>query len=69
MPVDVAGLANIANATSGQTYDAGSTQELKNAYSDIGSSVAHVNQPHSIAGWFVGLALLVATLTALGSLA
>ena len=69
VPVDVAALADIANATGGKTYDTGSTQELKNAYSDIGSSVAHVNQPHSIAGWFVGLALLAAMLTALGSLA
>jgi Ca-activated chloride channel homolog len=68
VPVDEAALAAVANATGGSTYDAESTEELKQVYQGIGSSVGYVEEQHSIAGWFVGLALLAALLTAVLSL-
>jgi Ca-activated chloride channel family protein len=68
VPVDQPALAAIAKATGGATYDAQSTAELKQVYQGIGSSVGYVEEQHSIAGWFVGLALLAALLTAALSL-
>jgi Ca-activated chloride channel family protein len=68
VPVDEAALAAVADATGGSTYDAQSTEELKQVYQGIGSSVGYVEERHSIAGWFVGLALLAAVLTAALSL-
>ncbi len=68
VPVDAAALAAVADATGGKTYDARSTNELNQAYADIGRSVAQVNENRSITGWFVGLALAAAMLTAIGSL-
>jgi Ca-activated chloride channel family protein len=69
VPVDEPALAAIAKDTGGQTYDAQSTEELKQVYQGIGSSVGYVEQRHSIAGWFVGLALLAALATGALSLA
>ena len=68
VPVDEQALAAVADATGGSTYDAQSTEELKEVYQGIGSSVGYVEERHSIAGWFVGLALLAALLTAALSL-
>jgi Ca-activated chloride channel family protein len=68
VPVDEAALSAVADATGGSTYDAQSTEELKQVYQGIGSSVGYVEERHSIAGWFVGLALLAALLTAALSL-
>jgi Ca-activated chloride channel family protein len=68
VPVDEAALAAVADATGGTAYDAESTAELKQVYEGIGSSVGYVEERHSIAGWFVGLALLAALLTAALSL-
>jgi Ca-activated chloride channel family protein len=68
VPVDEEALAAVANATGGSTYDAQSTEELKQVYQGIGSSVGYVEERHSIASWFVGLALLAALLTAALSL-
>jgi Ca-activated chloride channel family protein len=68
VPVDEEALAAVAEATGGSTYDAQSTEELKEVYQGIGSSVGYVEERHSIAGWFVGLALLAALLTAALSL-
>jgi Ca-activated chloride channel family protein len=68
VPVDEDALAAVADATGGSTYDAQSTEELKQVYQGIGSSVGYVEERHSIASWFVGLALLAALLTAALSL-
>jgi Ca-activated chloride channel homolog len=68
VPADRQALAQIADATNGTAYDAESTAELKDVYRGIGSSVGFVDELRSIAGWFVGLALVAALLTALGSL-
>ncbi len=69
VPADREALARIAEATGGTAYDAESTEELKEVYRGIGSSVGYVEETRSIVGWFVGLALVAAFLTALGSLA
>lgn len=69
VPADRAALAAVAAATDGKAYDAESTAELKEVYRGIGSSVGYVEEKRSVMGWFVGLALVAAALTALGSLA
>lgn len=69
VPADREALARIAEATGGTAYDAESTAELKEVYRGIGSSVGYVEETRSIVGWFVGLALVAAFLTAFGSLA
>lgn len=69
VPADREALAQIAQEADGKAYDAQSTAELKEVYKGIGSSVGFVEETHSISGWFVGLALLAALLTAVGSLA
>ncbi len=69
VPADREALAKIANDSGGTAYDAETTAELKEVYQGIGSSVGYVEEQRSIVGWFVGLALLAAMVTALGSLA
>jgi Ca-activated chloride channel family protein len=69
VPVDEKALAEIAKATGGTAYDAESTSELEAVYRGIGSSVGYTEEARSITGWFVGLALLAALLTATASLA
>jgi Ca-activated chloride channel family protein len=68
VPVDEDALEAVADATGGQAYDAESTEELKQVYQGIGSSVGYVEERHSIMGTFVGLALAAAILTAALSL-
>lgn len=63
VPVDEDALDAVADATGGQAYDADSTEELKEVYQGIGSSVGYVEERHSIMGTFVGLALAAAVLT------
>ena len=69
VPADREALAAIAKDSGGKSYDAQSTEQLKEIYRGIGSSVGFVSQKRSIVGWFVGLALIAALLTAIGSLA
>jgi Ca-activated chloride channel homolog len=68
VPVDREALAAIAQATGGTAYDAQTTQELRAVYQGIGSSVGFVTVARSIVGWFIGLAIVAALLTAVGSL-
>ena len=69
VPADREALAKIARDSGGTAYGAESTAELKEVYKGIGSSVGYVDERRSVVGWFVGLALLAAMVTALGSLA
>lgn len=69
VPVDEDALDAVADATGGQAYDANSTEQLKEVYQGIGSSVGYVEERHSIMGTFVGLALLAAVVTGALSLA
>jgi len=63
VPVDEEALEAVADATGGTAYDAQSTEELKQVYQGIGSSVGYVEERHSIMSWFVGAALIAALLT------
>jgi Ca-activated chloride channel family protein len=69
VPVDEEALAAIAELTGGKSYDAQSTEQLKDVYRGIGSSVGYVTEPRSITGLFIGLALAAALLTSIASLA
>jgi Ca-activated chloride channel family protein len=68
VPVDEEALEAVADATGGQAYDAESTEELKQVYQGIGSSVGYIEERHSVMGAFVGFALVAALLTAALSL-
>lgn len=69
VPADREALSLVAEFTGGQSYDAESTAELTEVYRGIGSSVGYSEEQRSIMGWFVGLALVAAMLTAVASLA
>ncbi|MFD0559682.1 Ca-activated chloride channel family protein [Stackebrandtia endophytica] len=60
VPVDRATLADVAELTGGKFYEAASVQELKEVYSDMGSSIGHRTIAVEIAQWFIGIALLLA---------
>ncbi len=63
VPVDAAALKDIADMTGGKTFNAATADQLKSVYEDIGSSVGYTTELRSIAGWFIGAALLILALT------
>src|SRR5262249_33987127 len=63
VPVDGDALKEIADTTGGKFFNAASAEELKSVYQDIGSSVGYTTELRSIAGWFIGAALLALTIT------
>jgi len=63
VPVDGEALREIADATGGKYFDAATAEQLKSVYEDIGSSIGYTTELRSIAGWFIGGALLILTLT------
>ena len=60
VPVDRATLSDVAEVTDGKYYEAASVEELKEVYSDMGSSIGHRTIAVEIAQWFIGVALLLA---------
>lgn len=68
VPVDGPALKDIADATGGKFFNAATADQLKSVYEDIGSSVGFTTELRSIAGWFIGGALLILTLTSALSL-
>lgn len=68
VPVDEVTMRRIAEATGGQAYTAVSGEELKEVYSDIGSSVGYTTEEQEITSHLVGYALITALVTALTSL-
>lgn len=68
VPVDGAALKEIADATGGKFFNAATAEQLKSVYEDIGSSVGYTTELRSVAGWFIGGALLILTLTSALSL-
>jgi Ca-activated chloride channel homolog len=60
VPVDRDALREIAETTRGQFYDAQSAEQLRNVYSDIGSSVGFRTEQREATAWFVGIALAFA---------
>jgi Ca-activated chloride channel family protein len=68
VPVDGQTLQAVADATGGNYFAAGSTDELRAAYADIGSSVGYQTEIQDISARFIGVGLILAVLAALASL-
>jgi Ca-activated chloride channel homolog len=68
VPVDGQTLQAVAQATGGNYFAAGSTDELRDAYADIGSSVGTRTETQDISARFIGIGLALAALAALASL-
>ncbi|GAB97943.1 Ca-activated chloride channel family protein [Kineosphaera limosa] len=68
VPVDEMTLRQLAEATGGQAYRAGSGQELASVYEDIGSSIGWRTEPREVGGYVTGAALLLALVAAALSL-
>ncbi len=68
VPVNRDALAQLAEATGGTSFEAASGKELRQVYSDIGSSIGFRTVPREVTSWFVGLGLLFALAAAGGSL-
>ena len=68
VPVNRPALAALAEATEGSAFEAGTAKELRQVYSDIGSSVGYTTEEREITSWFVGLGLFFALATAATSL-
>jgi Ca-activated chloride channel homolog len=69
VPVDEEALALIADETGGVAYKAATKDELKEVYSDLGSSLGYRTERREVTSWFIGAGLVAALLAAAGSLA
>ena len=69
VPVNQEELAELAEVTGGRSFEAATGDELQSAYEDIGSSVGYETEEREISRFFTGLALALAALSAVGSLA
>ncbi|MCH7788760.1 MAG: VWA domain-containing protein [Acidobacteria bacterium] len=63
VPVAEEDLRDIANATDGSFFEAGSVEELNSIYEGLGSAIGHETEQRDISQWFVALALAFALLT------
>ncbi|MFI7546262.1 VWA domain-containing protein [Actinoplanes sp. NPDC049599] len=68
VPVDGQTLQAVADATGGNYFEAGSAEELRSAYADIGSSVGYQTETQDVSARFIGFGLLLAVLAALASM-
>jgi Ca-activated chloride channel family protein len=68
VPVNKEALEQLAEMTGGRAFQAESGKELKDVYSDIGSSVGYQLEHRELTSWFIGLGLLLAMAAAIGSL-
>lgn len=68
VPVDGQTLQAVADATGGNYFAAGSAEELRSAYADIGSSVGFETETQDVSARFIGFGLLFAALAALASM-
>ena len=68
VPVDRESLRQIADATGGHFFEAADADQLRAVYDDIGRVVGYDQEAREVTDLAVGLALLVATLAAAGSL-
>ena len=68
VPVDGQTLQAVADATGGNYFEAGSAEELRSAYADIGSSVGYETETQDVSARFIGFGLLFAMLAALASM-
>jgi len=68
VPVDGETLRSVAQATGGNYFEAGSADELRSAYADIGSSVGYETERQDISARFIGIGLALAALAAVASM-
>jgi len=68
VPVDGQTLQAVADATGGNYFEAGSAEELRSAYADIGSSVGFETETQDVSARFIGFGLVLALLAALASM-
>jgi Ca-activated chloride channel family protein len=68
VPVDGQTLQAVADATGGNYFEAGSAEELRAAYADIGSSVGYETETQDVSARFIGVGLVLALLAALASM-
>ncbi|HEY3506858.1 MAG TPA: VWA domain-containing protein [Actinocatenispora sp.] len=68
VPVDKISLHKLAELTKGHYYEAASAGELKQVYSDMGSSIGHRTVAREIGQWFIGFGLVFAFVAAAMSL-
>jgi Ca-activated chloride channel homolog len=69
VPVNEEDLSALADSTGGATFSAATGEELRSVYEHIGSSIGYETEAREIGRWFVGSALALAALAAVGSLA
>jgi Ca-activated chloride channel family protein len=68
VPVNREALDQIAEATGGRAFEAGTARELRRVYADIGSSIGFRTEEREVTSWVVGLALVFALAAAGASL-
>jgi len=68
VPVDGETLRAVAEQTNGSYHEAGSAEELRAVYADIGTSVGYVKERADVSSRFIGIALIVAMAAALASM-
>ncbi|QGN50303.1 VWA domain-containing protein [Micromonospora sp. WMMD558] len=68
VPVDGQTLSAVADETGGRFHEAGSAEELKAVYEDIGSSVGYRTERQDVSARFIGLGLVFAMGAAAGSM-
>jgi Ca-activated chloride channel family protein len=68
VPVNEQALAEIADGTGGEFFEAATTDELTAIYADIGSAVATEEARVLVAAWFAGRAMLLIVIAAALSL-
>lgn len=69
VPVDGQTLRAVAEQTKGGYHEAGSSEELRAVYEDIGTSVGYRMEKQDISARFIGIGLLLALAAAGGSMA
>lgn len=68
VPADPDTMAQIARETGGKSFTASSASQLKSVYDQIKTTVGYETHQRDITVWFVGLALLLATLAGIAAL-
>ena len=68
VPVDGETLRSVAQTTGGNFFEAGSADELRGAYADIGSSIGYETEVQDVSARFIGIGLVLAALAALASM-
>ena len=68
VPVDGETLRSVAEATGGGYFEAGTSDELRAAYADIGSSVGYETERQDVSARFIGAGLILALLAAFFSM-